>query len=516
MIVLFHNNKSVTKVSSSKGLTISFSKNNTIASALLNLAATYPEEKIVWCHVAFETQLNIDFIQKKETYVNTLFSFNPYPNDYLTKAIGYVDNSVFININKARTYPSWLMSSAVGYAHASVFLNAKVSGKPSADLDYFLNSLAKKYMPLGLFCYSEPQLLRGNLILPNVKPPKASRYTLFKFVKTHYRTRWIFLLLLDFLVYEKKLPLLPFLFSLKDKKTAVGQYDLAKVPFVQHSGITAEDTIDVLIPTIGRKKYLYDVLLDLKNQSQLPKNVIIIEQNGDPTAASDLDYLTAESWPFTISHTFTHQLGACNARNIALDQLKSQWVFFADDDIRIEADFLKDCLLNCKNYDQKALTLSCLQEGETFTEFQPFQWISFGTCSSFVAREVLTDIRFSKGFEFGYGEDTDFGKKIRNSGTDVVFFSKPKLLHLKAPMGGFRTKFEFEWQNETYQPKPAPTVMLYKLLHETQEEINGYKTVLFFKFYGRQSLKNPFGYYTAFKNHWNTSVFWAKKLKERK
>jgi GT2 family glycosyltransferase len=515
MIVLFHNNKSVAYVLSTEGHAVSYSKSNTIASELVKLAATYPEEKIVWCHAALETQLNIDFIQKKETYVNTLFSYNPYPEDYLTRAIGYVDNSVFINSNKANTYPTWQMSSAVGYAHASVFLNAKATENPSADFDYFLNSHAKKYMPLGLFCYSEPGLLQSNSISPTIKAPKASRYTLFKFVKEHYRTRWVFLLLLDFLVYEKKLLLLPFLFSLKYKKITVGKYDLSKVPFLKHCGITPEDTIDVLIPTIGRKKYLYDVLLDLKHQSQLPKNVIIIEQNGDPTASSELDYLTTETWPFTILHTFTHQLGACNARNIALAQLKSKWIFFADDDVRIDADFLTDCLLNCKNYDKKALTLSCLQEGEKFVETQPSQWISFGTCSSFVASEVLTDIRFSMGFEFGYGEDSDFGKKIRNAGTDVVFFSKPKLVHLKAPMGGFRTQFEFEWKNEKFQPKPSPTVMLYKLLHETKEEINGYKLMLFFKFYRRQSLKNPFKYYTAFKNHWNTSAFWAKKLKER-
>jgi GT2 family glycosyltransferase len=514
MIILFHNNKSASHVISTEGITVPFSKNTAIAFELLKLAKSFPEEKLVWCHISFESKLNIDFIQKKETYANTLFTFNPYSVNYLTDAIGYVDNSVFININKTNTYPTWQMSSAVGYAHASVFLNIK-DCKVSTNFDYFLNSLAKKHISLGLFCYSEPGLLQSDIILSDIKTPKASRYMLFKFVKQHYRTRWIFLLLLDFLVYEKKFPLLPFLFSLGYKKSAVGKYGLSNVAFMNHSGITAEDTIDVLIPTIGRKKHLYNVLIDLKAQAILPKNVIIIEQNGDSNAGSELDYLTTEAWPFTIMHTFTHQLGACNARNIALEQLKSKWVFFADDDVRIDPDFLTDCLLNCKNYDKKALTLSCLQKGEEFIETQPFQWGSFGTCSSFVASEVITNIRFDTGFEFGYGEDSDFGKKIRNSGTDVAFFSKPKLLHLKAPMGGFRTKFEFEWGTEKIQPIPSPTVMLYKLLHETKEEINGYKTVLFFKLYQRQTIKNPFKYYTTFKNHWDKSVYWAAKLKER-
>src|SRR5262249_47546259 len=162
--------------------------------------------------------------------------------------------------------------------------------------------------------------------------------------------------------------------------------------------------------------------------------------------------------------------------------------------VRIDGSFLGDCLLNCKNYDKKALTLSCLQEGEKFIEVPPFQWGSFGTCSSFVSTDILKNIRFNLGYEFGYGEDYDYGKKIRESGTDVVFFSRPKLLHLKAPVGGFRTKFKFEWDAENIQPKPSPTVMLYKLLHENIQEIRGYKTVLFFKFYSRQSIKNPFSY----------------------
>ncbi|TBX71021.1 glycosyltransferase family 2 protein [Flavobacterium silvisoli] len=515
MIILYHNNKSVTQVISTEGRALSFSEKNSITTELLILAATFPEEKIVWCHCALESQLNVDFIQKNETYNNTLFSFNPYPTPYLTDAIGYVENSVFININKANTYPTWLMSGSAGYAHASVFLNADDAVSTANDFDYFLNSLAKKHMPLGLFCYSEPRLLKSTSAFSEIKARKTSRFTLFKFVKEHYRTRWVFLLLLDFLIYEKKIPLLPLLFSLSYKKKSVESYNLTEVSLLKHSGITEEDTIDVLIPTIGRKKYLYDVLLDLKKQNILPKNVIIIEQNGDVTASSELDYLTTEDWPFTILHTFTHTLGACNARNLALEQLKSKWVFFADDDVRIDADFLHQCLLNCKNYDKKALTLSCLQKGEKFIETKPFQWVSFGTCSSFVASEVLVDIRFSKSFEFGYGEDSDFGKKIRNAGTDVVFFSNPKLLHLKAPMGGFRTKFKFDWSDEKYQPKPSPTVMLYKLTHETTEEINGYKTLLFLKSFGKQGIKNPFRFYTTLKKQWNTSVFWAQKLKER-
>ncbi len=145
----------------------------------------------------------------------------------------------------------------------------------------------------------------------------------------------------------------------------------------------------------------------------------------------------------------------------------------------------------------------------------PFQWGSFGTCSSFVLTDILKDIRFNLGIELGYGEDYEYGKQIRASGTDVLFFAKPTIFHLKAPMGGFRTKFKFDWHGEKIQPKPSPTVMLYKLLHQNIEEIRGYKTVLFFKYYKRQSVKNPFKYAIKFRKEWNQSVLWANKLNEK-
>ncbi|MEO5777663.1 MAG: glycosyltransferase family A protein [Flavobacterium sp.] len=515
MIIIFHNNKRVCRVLSAEHDIVEYSKNDTIALVILKLATAFPEKKIAWCHQSMENQLNTDFIKKYDAYKNALFSFRQAAGNYLTDAIGYVENCPFINIPKIKTYPTWLMSSTVGFAHASVFLKIKDAIKPDANFDYFLNSLAKTYFTLGLFCYSEPALLHNGIAVNNAPTQKASRFTLFRFVKQHYRIRWIFLLLFNYMVYERKLPLLPFLFSFVYKRVNPGKYDISDVPFLPHSGIGPEDTVDVLIPTIGRKKYLYDTLQDLKNQDHPPVNVIIVEQNADPNMGSELDYLTHETWPFIIKHTFTHRIGAVNARNIALKQLESKWVFFADDDIRIENSFLSECILNCKNYGKKAITLSCLQKDEKFIDSLPFQWGSFGTCSSFVLSEILQDIRFNLGIELGYGEDYEYGKQIRASGTDVLFFSKPKIFHLKAPMGGFRTKFKFDWHGEKVQPKPSPTVMLYKLLHQNIEEIRGYKTVLFFKYYKRQSVKNPFKYTIKFKKEWNQSVFWANKLNEK-
>jgi GT2 family glycosyltransferase len=124
-------------------------------------------------------------------------------------------------------------------------------------------------------------------------------------------------------------------------------------------------------------------------------------------------------------------------------------------------------------------------------------------------------VRFNRALEFGYGEDGDFGMQLRNQGCDVLYLPEPEILHLKAPIGGFRTKPVLQWQNDNIQPKPSPTIMLYKILHNTSVQINSYKTTLFFKYYRLQKIKNPVLYYINFQKQWERSVFWANELNKK-
>jgi hypothetical protein len=47
---------------------------------------------------------------------------------------------------------------------------------------------------------------------------------------------------------------------------------------------------------------------------------------------------------FNIRHIFTHQTGACNARNLALSHVESEWVFFNDDDNKFSCDLIENVL----------------------------------------------------------------------------------------------------------------------------------------------------------------------------
>jgi hypothetical protein len=134
--------------------------------------------------------------------------------------------------------------------------------------DYFLNSIAKLGMPLGLLCYSEPKLVTN---FSGCSQPKASISTLLQFVYQHYKTRWLFLLLLNLVIYEKRLPIFAFLKALFYKKRNTIEMSLDSIVVQSNKEVVQKASIDVIIPTIGRKKYLYDVLRDLASKPIYPK-----------------------------------------------------------------------------------------------------------------------------------------------------------------------------------------------------------------------------------------------------
>ncbi|MBU2527448.1 MAG: glycosyltransferase [Bacteroidetes bacterium] len=511
MIILYHDGLHAVEISSDSDVNSIRIPLSGISKTLISLAETATDDWLIWCHIALKDHLNINAIEEIFHHQKIMASYHPGEANYLPEAIGYVEDSPFINIRKAVCYPTWRMSSWVGGVHAAVWCALKEELVPDRDFDYFLHSLAKRAMQQGLFCYSEPKLLKAKPAL--VFSKQANRRLLFRFVNQHFKTRWMFLLLLNFFIYEKKLPLRSFLSGFCYRKRVFSPQLLADIPIKSTRQIVQQKTIDVIIPTLGRKKYLYDVLKDLAAQTHRPKKVIIVEQNPEPGSISELNYLTDESWAFEIKHFFIHRTGACHARNLALEEVASEWVFLADDDIRMHSNFMREALSEIEQTGNKAFTLNCLQKHETNQNPYISQTSMFGSGCSFLHSSILSEnIRFSKSFEHGYGEDADFGMQLRNKGFDVIFLPKPEILHLKAPSGGFRTTPKLAWQEDKPQPKPSPTVMLFRKTHYSAEQLWGYKTVLFFKFYRQQGVKNPIAYFNTFKNSWEKSLQWAKLL----
>ena len=509
MIIVYHkNNKVVKAIRNNNSLPLS---SNTIAVVLIDLAKSYPQDWIMWCVIDLESYLNKGNINSIFHHHKIMASYTTTAQNYMPDAIGYVEESPFIKVNKSVNYPTWLMSSEVGGIHASVLNVMRSKIKKETNFDYFLNSVAKLGMLAGLFCYSEPRLLFANA--PKVKEyQSANNYVLFQFVKQHYKKRWLLLLLLNLFLFEKRFPIAPFCYALFFKSRKNIKLNLDAISVQSDLKTVDKKTMDVIIPTIGRKEYLYDVLKDLAKQTHLPEKVIIVEQNPLEGSNSELDYLTNETWPFTIKHIFTHQAGACNARNLALAEVESEWVFLNDDDNRLDKELIEKVFTKAIQYGGEVIITSYLQPDEIQHYNIIHQSGIFGSGNSFVKSEFLKSVSFDKALELGYGEDTDFGLQLRNQGQDIIYFPDLKITHLKAPIGGFRIKIKKQWESEVIQPKPSPTILYVLKKHYTVQQLKSYKLVLFFKLIKHESLSNYFCFYKNFKKKWRSSIHWANKL----
>lgn len=509
MILLFHKNNKVVQVYDYDNNLELEVNSISIQDSLISIAKKNTLSTIGWCNINCKNQLNLSEWSKILTHPLKMVSFECATNYYLPSSIGFVEQTPFVKVNKKVEYPTWLMSSDVGALHASVLLKFTRLLNYTVPFDLFLNALAKIGMKEGLLCYSNPKLLTPNFRRINIKKPKASLLNIYWFIKSNYRWPWIFLFLFNRIIYKKKVDVFTFLAVLFKKKIHC-KVNFKDVKFPVEENYP-KPSIDVLIPTLGREKFLKNVLLDLSKQTLLPNNIIIIEQNSDVSSKSKLAYLS-DNWPFKIYHVFTHQLGACNARNIGLNMVKSDWVFFADDDIRLKKTILESAFLYINKFKVNAISLSCLQKNEKEKNEVVFQSTTFGSGTSLVKSEALKNLKFNIAYEFGYGEDADFGMQLRNQGTDILYIPFVSMLHLKAPIGGFRKKIKKEWDLQITKPKPSPTIMIYKLKHTTKEQLQGYKINLILKYFRVQKNKNIFSYYKQMKIAWNKSLYWANYL----
>jgi len=513
VIVLVHNGITVTSIlNEALKPTKTFSIGLIVTETLKQVADKCSDNLVLWCHEKLIDSLDVNACTKIFHHERIFASYNPTNKEYLPEEIGFVERSFYVKINKQVSYPTWMMSSLVGGINTKVLNNLKPDLNFNNTFDYFLVSLAKRAMIEGLFCYSEPQLLK-NYSEIKIETPKASKQVLFKFVKQHYKWVWVIFLAWCYAIYLKQTSVINFLGSLFYGRLNTN-FNLEKIEIQSSKKLIDKKTIDVIIPTIGRKKFLYDVLKDLAKQTHLPTNVIIVEQNPKPNSVSELEYLNNEIWPFTIKHEFTHQPGVCNARNIALSKVESEWTFLADDDIRFDTSFFEASFKEIKKYGISVLNYLCLLPNQKQTFFKTHQTTIFGSGSSMVKSSALKNLKFNEAYEFGFGEDTAFGMQLRNEGEDVVFIPNIKITHLKAPFGGYRTKINQLWDNETIKPKPSPTIQLLHQTYFTERQLQGYKLLLFLKQFKAFGYKNTLKFKKTFAKQWEQSVFWSNRLKQ--
>ncbi|TBW25662.1 glycosyltransferase family 2 protein [Gramella sp. KN1008] len=507
MIFLIHRNTSefLRAVKDEKEVSLT---GRSIIQVFWELAEKFPEELIIWCEEKFYPTIHFDAF-KTIFHHDLIMASYAIESNFLPDSIGYVDQMPFINVNPKVPYGTWRMSADIGGIKGSTLLFFKDYYSDEYNFQFLLNSIAKIGQQNGLFCYSNPNLTKSKQQLSLHSHGNINE--LFKFVAQHYKKEWLWVLLFASWKYEKKLPVISFIQSQFSKFFFRLEVDLPINSIRVSNNNTLSTSIDVIIPTLFRPGHVKNLLKDLRQQTKLPHRVIIVEQDPDPDSNSQLNFLE-EEWPFEIIHHFVHTMGACHARNLALEEVRSNWVLFADDDIRIEPRLLENSFEELKRLGVSCLNLNSLQPGEKTVFSKIKQWGAFGSANALVKSEYALQCKFSKFLEYGFGEDIDYGMQLRNLGCDIIYHPDLQFTHLKANTGGFRTPGVNNWKEQELEPKPSPTMMFLIKQHYSKQMMKGFKISLFIKYYKNQKIINPFRYFRSMQKRWKLSESLCEKL----
>lgn len=226
--------------------------------------------------------------------------------------------------------------------------------------------------------------------------------------------------------------------------------------------------ITVVLPTRYRYSYLENCLDTLRQQSVHIREIICVDQT-PPKERNHALYDRFSDLPLRVIWQDTS--GQSVARNAALREAKTQWLFFADDDSEYSPDTLEQHL---------RLVLAHRADGSTGISLPPHEYTlpkeyrhvriahNLDTGNALVKREaVLKAGGFDGNFDFGKGADTDLGMRLYLCGYLIMHNPQAKRLHFKAESGGLRD-FGVLWENRTknrFQPWPAPTYLYWLMTY---------------------------------------------------
>ncbi|AWG25395.1 glycosyltransferase family 2 protein [Flavobacterium kingsejongi] len=280
------------------------------------------------------------------------------------------------------------------------------------------------------------------------------------------------------------------------------------VPPRELQGIVGKPKVSYIIPTMSRQDFTLQLLKDLKKQTYGVDEVIIVDAT--PEEAREKSYYNSEDYDFRLIVQWQETKGSCRARNEAIAHCNGDYIVFGDDDIRIPPDFIENHIRLLQTYnagacngldiraDHQQQTLEDLQQ--KLIKFDEQRWISgasqsFSNANSCVKKEYVNLLKGNDiNFDGGYGEDSDFGLSLSKLGVTVMHNPFSANLHLKPPVGGYRSwgeqakiigkkRKKQPWELDTpvkwIRPVPSPTIMYMILKQFTPQQVQEYKQKYF-------------------------------------
>ncbi|TCP28282.1 glycosyl transferase family 2 [Tenacibaculum skagerrakense] len=95
--------------------------------------------------------------------------------------------------------------------------------------------------------------------------------------------------------------------------------------------------VTVVIPTRNRLESLKRTLVSLKNQSQLPKEIIVVDSSDDKIKEEDIN----NSYTFSQLSLIHSKPSVCLQRNIGIEKSNSEYIFLCDDDMELPENYIE-------------------------------------------------------------------------------------------------------------------------------------------------------------------------------
>lgn len=224
--------------------------------------------------------------------------------------------------------------------------------------------------------------------------------------------------------------------------------------------IETKPLVSVIIPTLNRYDYLKAVLKDLEAQDYSNFEVIVVDQSDDFNEAFYKNF----NLNFQIINQKEKALWL--ARNTAIKVSKGEWIALSEDDVRIEADWIR-MHLKCLDFFNANISAGVFfPEGQQIPKSRSFFAVAsqFATGNAMLHKTVFKTIGlFDRQFEKQRMGDGEFGMRLYLEGLKSVSNPLASCLDVKAGTGGLREMGSWDAfrPSNFFSPRPIPSVLYY-------------------------------------------------------
>jgi glycosyltransferase involved in cell wall biosynthesis len=331
---------------------------------------------------------------------------------------------------------SWRLTLRACLVHSAVLRSI---GPPSDCFKTLEGSgleFGHRCLTLGAVTRHVPELLAGQSDHPTITLPLEDQLT---FILHRYGARWaawaMFRAVVTGLITLPSAALAWRAVRRTTQKSLGKPLTSHRRPFSEHK---SSRRVSVLIPTLDRYPLLRRLLVQLRDQTISPHEIIIVDQTDVSQRREDL-YKEFADLPIQVYRL--DERGQSSARNFGLRHARGEVVLFLDDDDEVPNTLLEEHLIAIVRSGADASCGAADEPGALIADQPPTPQVSsvFPTNNSLARLESVIDAGgFDTVFDGGQNEDHDLGMRMYLSGRLMMLHPEIRVFHHHASSGGLR------------------------------------------------------------------------------